>query len=110
MFEKPIVVEHLHVFWCDAYTHVAKDEVIQNQESYGEAMKVIKTLYDPSISRVLCSRDANVHFKEVRYDSKQELCREQNRKYVKLEFTTDDITDDHFENKIAPPETNTNLS
>ena len=39
MFEKPIVVEHLHVFWCDAYTHVAKDEVIQNQESYGEVMK-----------------------------------------------------------------------
>ena len=58
---------------------------------------------------MLCSRDANVHFKEVRCDSKQELCREQNRKYVKLEFTTDDITDDHFENKIAPPETNTKL-
>ena len=48
---------------------------------------------------VIDCKNRDVHFHEERSDSRQD------KNYVELEFTTDDITDDYFESEATSQET-----
>ena len=111
MKQKPCV-EHLRVFDCDAYAHVAKDERKKLESKsrkciflgYGEETKGYG-LYVSSRSKVIYSRD--VQFNEEGIGSSkvgQMLCTEEDKHHVKLEFNTDDFSDDHLENEVATSE------
>ena len=111
MKQKPCV-EHLRVFGCDAYAHVAKDERKKLDSKsrkciflgYGEETKDYR-LYVSSRSKVIYSRD--VQFSEEGIGSSkvgQKLCTEEDKHHVKLEFNTDDFSDNHLENEVATSE------
>ena len=62
-------------------------------------------LYVSSRSKVIYSRD--VQFNEEGIGSSkvgQKLCTEEDKHRVKLEFNTDDFSDDHLENEVATSE------
>ena len=92
--EKPNV-EHLRVFGCDAYSHVAKDER-QKLDSkarkcifvgYGAETKGYR-LYDPKRGKVFYSRD--VLFNESSHDIEKEQSDLGEKRYVEFNYSSDD--------------------
>ena len=107
--EKP-KVEHLRVFGCDAYAHVAKDER-QKLDSksrkciflgYGTETKGYR-LYDPSRLKVFFSRD--VRFNERRRESsEQEPAKQEQQRYVELEYSSEPELIPEDRESDMPPE------
>ncbi len=102
-------VEHLRVFGCDAYAHVPKDERQKLDTKsrkciflgYGAETKGYR-LYDPKRAKVFFSRD--VRFNERRRESEQEPEKQEEKRYVELEYSSENelIPEDH--ETETPPE------
>ncbi len=109
MKQKP-QVEHLRVFGCDAYAHVAKDERKKLDSKsrkciflgYGEETKGYR-LYDSSRSRVIYSRDVHFNEKSTNSEIGETLCTEEDKHFVELELNTEESSD-HLENEVATSE------
>ena len=94
MGEKPNV-EHLLIFGCVVYAHVAKDErkKLDLKErkcvflGYGTETKGYR-LYDPKSARVFYSRD--VVFNEGKCGLDKPSCLPEERQYVQIECLSDD--------------------
>lgn len=110
MKEKP-KVEHLRVFGCDAYAHVAKDKRRKLDSKsrkciflgYGEETKGYR-LYDQKRAKVFLSRD--VRFNETRHEFEQEEQMEPAQKRVlELEYLVEDedLSDFSEDERAAEP-------